>query len=128
MNPTSIHEDAGSIPGPCGLRIQCCRELSVGHRCGSDPTLLWLWCGPVATVLIGPLAWEPPHTVGVALESKKKKKERESETWLLQLCCTLLFGCSGNDLVCAHFSHEKMEKAINSRPSAGHWQFGHQQG
>ena len=27
MNPTSIHEDAGSIPGLSGLRIQCCPEL-----------------------------------------------------------------------------------------------------
>ena len=27
MNLTSIHEDAGSIPGLTGLRIQCCSEL-----------------------------------------------------------------------------------------------------
>ena len=24
------------------LRIQCCCELCVGHRCGLDPELLWL--------------------------------------------------------------------------------------
>ena len=24
----------------------------VGHRCGSDPVLLWLWCRPAATALI----------------------------------------------------------------------------
>ena len=30
--------------------------------------LLWLWRRPVATALIGPLAWEPPHAVGVALK------------------------------------------------------------
>ena len=34
------------------LRIQCCRELGVGPRCGSDLALLWLW--PVATALIQP--------------------------------------------------------------------------
>ena len=32
----------------------------VGHRRGSDLELLWLWCRPAATALIGPLAWEPP--------------------------------------------------------------------
>ena len=39
-----------------------------------DPVLLWLWCRPAAVALIGPLAWEPPYAVGVALKRKKKKK------------------------------------------------------
>ena len=26
-----------------------------------DLALLWLWCRPAATALIGPLAWEPPY-------------------------------------------------------------------
>ena len=47
----------------------------IGHRCGSDLILLWLWCGLAAIVLIGPLAWEPPYTVDAAL---KKRKERSS--------------------------------------------------
>ena len=39
-----------------------------GHRRrGLDPALL----GPVAIVLIGPRAWEPPYAVGVALKDKK---------------------------------------------------------
>ena len=42
--------------------------------------MLWLWRRPVATALIGPPAWEPPHARGAALEKarrqKKKKKER----------------------------------------------------
>ena len=33
-----------------------------------DPALLWLWCRPVGTAPIQPLAWEPPHAMGVALE------------------------------------------------------------
>jgi len=36
--------------------------------------LLWLWYRPVATALIGPLAWEPPCAMGVVLKRPKKKK------------------------------------------------------
>ena len=36
--------------------------------------MLWLWCRPVATAPIGPLAWEPPYAMGVDLEKTKKKK------------------------------------------------------
>ena len=32
-----------------------------------DLVLLWLWCGPAATALIKPLAWEPPYAMGVAI-------------------------------------------------------------
>ena len=44
----------------------------VGRRCGSDPTLVWLWCRLVATAPNGPLAWEPPYAEGAALEKEKK--------------------------------------------------------
>ena len=40
-----------------------------------DPVLLW--CRPVATAPIRPLAWEPPYAVGVAQEITKKKKKRK---------------------------------------------------
>ena len=58
-------------------------SCGVGHRGGSDPALLWLWCrlSAVALILIQPLAWEPPYTVGAALKKirkgKKKKKKKE---------------------------------------------------
>ena len=45
LNPTSIHENVGSIPVPrlvgqaSGVTMSC----GVGHRHGSDPALLWLW-------------------------------------------------------------------------------------
>ena len=46
-----------------------------GHRRGSDPFLLWLWCRPAATVSIVSLAWEPPYATGVAPRKQKKKKK-----------------------------------------------------
>ena len=50
----------------------------MGRRRGSDPSLLWIWCRPAATALIGPLAWKSPHAVGVALEMAKRKKKGSS--------------------------------------------------
>ena len=46
----------------------------VGHKCGSDPVLLWH--RPAAKALIQPLACEPPYAVGVALKRKKDKISR----------------------------------------------------
>ena len=39
--------------------------------------MLWLWRRPPATVLIRPLAWEPPNAVGAALVKRKKKKKKK---------------------------------------------------
>ena len=50
-------------------------SCGVGHRLGSDPALLWLWRRPVATAPIRPLAWEPPHAMGVAQEMAKRQKK-----------------------------------------------------
>ena len=52
-------------------------SCDVGHRCSSDPALLWLWRKPVAAVSMGPLAWEPPCAAGAALKDKKTEKKGE---------------------------------------------------
>ena len=49
-------------------------SCGVGHRCGSDLALLWLWLRPAAVAPISPLAWEPPHAVGAALKRQKIKE------------------------------------------------------
>ena len=80
-NPTNIHEDTCLIPGSLSrLRIWHCCGCAVGHRHGSDPMLLWLWCRPAATAWIRPLAWESPYATGVAVKIPKKKKSFPSET------------------------------------------------
>ena len=54
----------------------------IGHRHGSDPALLWLWCRLAAVVPIQPLAWEPPYAMGAALKIKKKKeKKNQGKGW-----------------------------------------------
>ena len=68
-------------------------SCDVGCRCSLDLTLLWLWRRPVATVPVGPLAWELPYAVGVALRDKRAKKRNlsfcffcSSRLLLLHLC------------------------------------------
>jgi len=58
-------------------------SCGVGHRCGSDPALLSLWCRPAAIALIRPLAWECSYAMGGAQEmtkSQKKKKTNDRPT------------------------------------------------
>ena len=43
-------------------------SCDVGHTCGLDPALLWLWCRMAAAALIRPLAWELPYATSAALK------------------------------------------------------------
>ena len=65
-----------SLASLSGLRVHVAVSCGVSHRHGSDLVLLWLWHRPAATALIGPLAWELPHTWGMALKIKKKKRRQ----------------------------------------------------
>ena len=70
MNPASVYEDAGLIPGLAqwvkGSRMAM--SYGVGYRHSLDLALLWLWYRLTAVALIGPLAWELPYAMSVALK------------------------------------------------------------
>ena len=52
------------------LRILHWRELWCGSQLRLRSGMLWLWCS-LAAVALRPLAWEPPHAMGVDLKKKK---------------------------------------------------------
>ena len=55
--------------------------MSCGLLCqhDSDLALLLLWCRPMATAPIRPLAWQPLYAMRAALKRQKKKKKKEKK-------------------------------------------------
>ena len=60
-------------------------SYGAGCRHGLGLALLWLGCRPAAVPPIGPLAWESPYAMGVALQSKKKKNHLKAQTHSLTI-------------------------------------------
>ena len=69
-----------SLASLIGLSAQHCHELWCRLQMRLSLVWLWLWCRLAIVALIGPLAWEPPYAAGVALKSKKEKKQKNFQS------------------------------------------------
>ena len=75
VNPTSIHDDVGLIPGLTAV------SCGVGHRDSLIPVLLCLWCRLAAEALIQPLVWEVPVAALKTKQNKTKKKKKKRQSF-----------------------------------------------
>ena len=66
-------------------------SCGLGHRRCSDPVWLWLWCRPVATAPLEPLAWELPYASSAALKRKKKSLFKFSIYFLFNFAKLYIF-------------------------------------
>ena len=83
-NPTNIHVNVSSIPGP----TQWVKDLELLQ----DGCRSWMWVrsGIAVTVaLIRPLAWEPLYAMGVALKRHTHTQKNPSICYLCYLLRTL---------------------------------------
>ena len=82
-------------------------SCGVGRRYGSDPALLWLWRRPAATAPTGPLVWEPPYAVGVALKRTKRQKKS---------VCVYIYIYTHTHTHVTKFKKQKIRHMIKSLP------------
>ena len=74
-------------------------SCGVGHRHGSDLALPWLWCRLAAIAPIQPLAWELPHTVGAAPQSKNETKQKRERLRGIEKAYTNRLRISGGQII-----------------------------
>ena len=71
------HEVSGLIPGLArGLKIRHCPDLWCRSQTRLGSLVALLWRRPAAAAPIILLAWEPPYSMGAALEKAKKQKKK----------------------------------------------------
>ena len=70
-------------------------SCGIGHRCGSDPALPWLWCRIAAAAPIGALAWELSYAVGATIKKNwifsNSHVEKEKKFILIISVFTLIY-------------------------------------
>ena len=91
-------------------------SCGIGHRCGSDLALLCLWCRPVATAPIWPLAREL-HMLQVWPLKKGKEKETACNLfiWFVKKICINIFPSSlikAFNITIGLFLHEEVSTKL----------------
>ena len=86
-------QSLASIGGLRGIAL-CC---GIGHRCGSDPALLWLWCRPEATAPMRPPSLGTSICRGCGPKKTKKKKKSVWRIWSI-IQSAISWGRKGNRL------------------------------
>ena len=87
-------------------------SCGVGHRHGSYPTLLWLWCRQAAITLIQPLAWELPQARRFSPKKPKEKKKKKADEKTMTAVSNERKNCQPRILYSAKVSY-KNESRIN---------------
>ena len=77
-----------SLPLLGGLRIQRCHGLWCGSQTRLGSHVAVALRRSVATVLIRPLAWEPPFAAGAAQEKGKRQKDKKKKKKRKGIICT----------------------------------------